>query len=56
MCAVHPDTGSLQVYNTSWTTCWTSCTKKLAADIQENLRTICSTEELDRIEVVNLDK
>jgi superfamily I DNA/RNA helicase/mRNA-degrading endonuclease RelE of RelBE toxin-antitoxin system len=35
---------------------FTTFTKNLAADIQENLRTICSTEELNRIEVVNLDK
>jgi superfamily I DNA/RNA helicase/mRNA-degrading endonuclease RelE of RelBE toxin-antitoxin system len=34
----------------------TTFTKNLAADIQENLRSICSTSELERIEVVNLDK
>ena len=30
-------------------------TKNLATDIRNNLRTICSTRELDRIEVTNLD-
>ncbi|MFW6106366.1 MAG: UvrD-helicase domain-containing protein, partial [Desulfovermiculus sp.] len=35
---------------------FTTFTKNLAADIQENLRSICSTSELERIEVVNLDK
>ncbi len=35
---------------------FTTFTKNLAADIYENLHSICSSEELKRIEVVNLDK
>jgi superfamily I DNA/RNA helicase/mRNA-degrading endonuclease RelE of RelBE toxin-antitoxin system len=34
---------------------FTTFTKNLAADILENLRTICTAETLKRIEVVNLD-
>jgi hypothetical protein len=34
---------------------FTTFTKNLAVDILENLRTICSTEVLKKIEVVNLD-
>ena len=35
---------------------FTTFTRNLAADIQENLKSICSQDELSRIEVVNLDK
>lgn len=35
---------------------FTTFTRNLAADIQENLRNICSEEILRRIEVVNLDR
>jgi superfamily I DNA/RNA helicase len=35
---------------------FTTFTRNLAADIQENLRTICTEEELSRIEVTNLDR
>ncbi len=35
---------------------FTTFTRNLAVDIQENLKNICSEEELDRIEVVNLDR
>ncbi len=35
---------------------FTTFTRNLAADIQENLRKICSDEVLRRIEVVNLDR
>lgn len=34
---------------------FTTYTKNLAADIKENLRKICSTEQLKRIEVVHID-
>jgi superfamily I DNA/RNA helicase len=34
---------------------FTTFTKNLAADIQENLRKLCSVEALSRIDVVNLD-
>ena len=34
---------------------FTTYTKNLAADIQQNLRQICTTDELRRIEVTNLD-
>ena len=34
---------------------FTTFTRNLAADIENNLRSICSPEEMDRIEVVNLD-
>lgn len=34
---------------------FTTFTKNLATDIQENLRSLCSPEQLSRIEVVNLD-
>ena len=34
---------------------FTTFTKNLAADIQENLRKICSVEALSRIDVINLD-
>lgn len=35
---------------------FTTFTKNLAADIQENLSKICSAETMKRVEVVNLDK
>jgi len=35
---------------------FTTFTRNLAIDIEENLRTICSTEQMDRIEVINLDR
>ena len=35
---------------------FTTFTRNLAADIQNNLRSLCSQEELEHIEVVNLDK
>ena len=35
---------------------FTTFTRNLAVDIQENLNNICSEEELDKIEVVNLDR
>ena len=35
---------------------FTTFTRNLAADIANNLRTICSAEELKRIEVTNLDR
>jgi superfamily I DNA/RNA helicase/mRNA-degrading endonuclease RelE of RelBE toxin-antitoxin system len=35
---------------------FTTFTKNLAVDIQNNLKTICSEEELSRIEVLNLDR
>src|SRR5690606_33594939 len=35
---------------------FTTFTANLAADIQENLRKICSLDELKKIEVVNLDR
>ena len=35
---------------------FTTFTKNLAVDIQQNLQSICSNEELARIEVVNLDR
>jgi len=35
---------------------FTTFTKNLAADIEENLRSICSTETLAKIDVVNLDR
>lgn len=35
---------------------FTTFTRNLASDIQENLRTICNAELLKKIEVVNLDK
>ena len=34
---------------------FTTFTANLAADIQENLRTICTSEEMQHIEVINLD-
>ena len=34
---------------------FTTFTANLAADIRENLQTICTTEELRHIEVINLD-
>ena len=34
---------------------FTTYTTNLAGDIRENLRKICTTEELRRIEVINLD-
>lgn len=34
---------------------FTTFTKNLATDIENNLKTICSTEEMDKIEVINLD-
>ena len=35
---------------------FTTFTRNLAADIRNNLRAICSPEEMDRIEVINLDQ
>ena len=35
---------------------FTTFTRNLAADIEHNLRTICTPEEMERIEVVNLDR
>ena len=35
---------------------FTTFTRNLAADIEHNLRTICSPEEMKRIEVTNLDR
>ena len=35
---------------------FTTFTRNLAADIRNNLRAICSPEEMDRIEVTNLDQ
>ena len=35
---------------------FTTFTRNLAADIEQNLRAICTPEELERIEVVNLDR
>ena len=35
---------------------FTTFTKNLAVDIQDNLRKICSREQMDKIEVVNLDQ
>ena len=35
---------------------FTTFTRNLAIDIQENLKSICSEEELSKIEVVNLDR
>jgi superfamily I DNA/RNA helicase len=35
---------------------FTTFTRNLAIDIEENLRTICSTEQMDRVEVINLDR
>ena len=35
---------------------FTTFTRNLAADIRNNLRAICTPEEMDRIEVINLDQ
>ncbi len=35
---------------------FTTFTKNLALDIQKNLKTICNTETLEKIEIINLDK
>ncbi len=35
---------------------FTTFTRNLAADIENNLRSICSPDEMDRIEVTNLDR
>ena len=35
---------------------FTTFTRNLAADIEHNLRAICTPVEMDRIEVVNLDR
>ena len=35
---------------------FTTFTRNLAADIEQNLRAICTPEEMERIEVVNLDR
>ena len=45
-----------QLQGTNKQVLFTTFTRNLAVDIQENMNKICTEEELDKIEVVNLDR
>ncbi len=53
--AMHRVKHLVQALKAGETILFTTFTTNLAADIQENLRKICSVEEMRRIEVINLD-
>lgn len=53
--AIHRAKYLLQTIPENQSILFTTFTTNLAADIQDNLRKICSVEEMRRIEVVNLD-